>query len=314
MERNANYALVGLSTIILFIGLAAFAVWLAQSVFGQRHDEYRVLFRGPVNGLSTGGEVHFNGIKVGEVRRIILDPRDPRNVIAYVSIDASIPVREDSYATLEPMGITGVNFIQITAGTSTRRLLKNVPRTDTREPPLIRSQSSALSDLLAGGGTVLTRATEALDRINRILSDENIRTLTATMSDVQAVTAELRARRAIFADAQHAIQSADQAAQQVRALAASGQSLVDGDGRRITARLVTAAEEIEGTARDVRAMVNRLSGPTGDFAATGLPQLQAAIVSLQQAADTMNRLASEIEQNPRGLVTRPPAQEVEVPQ
>jgi phospholipid/cholesterol/gamma-HCH transport system substrate-binding protein len=134
------------------------------------------------------------------------------------------------------------------------------------------------------------------------------------LSDVQSVTAELRARRSIFADAQHAIRSADAAAQQIRALAASGQNLVDGDGRRITGRLVSAADEIEATAREVRGMVHDLNGPTSDFAATGLPQIQAAIVSLQTAADTLNRVASEVEQNPRGLISRPPAQEVEVPQ
>ena len=317
MERNANYALVGLSTILLFIGLSVFAIWLARVAFGQQYDIYDVLFKGPVNGLSQGGEVHFNGIKVGEVRRIGLDPSDPTNVVARVQVQSDVPIRTDSFATLEPMGITGVNFVQITAGTQTRPLLKNAPR--RTQYPVIHSQRSALGDLLAQGGGIATRATEALDRVNRVLSDDNIRTLTATMSDIQAVTAELRARRSIIADAQHAIQSADhavqsadQAAQQVRGLAASGQTLVDGDGRRIAAQLVTAAAEIQATAHDVRGMVQQLQGPTSDFATTGLPQLQSAIASLQQAADTLNRLAVDVQQNPRGLIARPPATEVQV--
>ena len=62
----------------------------------------------------------------------------------------------------------------------------------------------------------------------------------------------------------------------------------------------------------MRTLVQQLNGPTSDFAATGLPQLQAAIASLQQAADTLNRLAVDVQQNPRGLIARPPAAEIQV--
>ena len=66
MERRANYALVGAVTLGLFVGLVAFVVWLAGFSFTKHFDIYDVLFVGPVRGISEGGEVHFNGIKVGE--------------------------------------------------------------------------------------------------------------------------------------------------------------------------------------------------------------------------------------------------------
>ena len=113
MERKANYALVGLSTLILFIGLVVFVVWLARLSFTREYDDYEILFVGPVRGLSEGGEVHFNGIKVGEVTKIVLDGRDPNRVIASARITSNVPVKTDSFATLEPQGITGVNYVQI---------------------------------------------------------------------------------------------------------------------------------------------------------------------------------------------------------
>src|ERR1041385_9007324 len=117
MEKNANYALVGLSSLILFIGLVIFIVWLARLSISQEYDLYDIVFKGPVRGLSTGGEVHFNGIKVGEVTKISLDKADPTLVIARAKVTSDVPIRVDSYATLEPQGITGVNYVQITAGT-----------------------------------------------------------------------------------------------------------------------------------------------------------------------------------------------------
>src|ERR1700761_7509808 len=201
MERNANYALVGFASLILFIGLAAFVLWLAQVRFARDYDLYDIVFEGPVRGISTGGEVHFNGIKVGETTRIALDPQNASRGIARIKVTSDVPIRTDSFATLEAQGITGVNYVQITAGTRTRPLLKDV--TPRGQVPVLRSQKSALSDLLEGGGTVLQRSVEALDRVNRLLSDNNIKTISGTFDDIKSVTAELRERRAVIGDAQH---------------------------------------------------------------------------------------------------------------
>jgi phospholipid/cholesterol/gamma-HCH transport system substrate-binding protein len=310
MERNANYALVGLVSAILAIGLLVFIVWLAGDKFNRNYDLYDIVFQGPVRGLAQGGEVHFNGIKVGDVSTISLDPRNPQLVIARAKVTSDVPIRQDSYATLEPQGITGVNYIQITAGTPSKPLLKStVP---DGEVPRMKSQRDAFSDLLAGGGFIVQRAVEALDRVNRVFSDENIKTLSATLSDVQSVTGQLRERKAIIADAQKTLQSADQAAQQIRDLAKASQGLVNGDGQRTLSKLGDAAGEMQGAAKELRGMMQKLSGPTADFATNGLPQLTGAIESLQRTTDQLDRLLGEVQTNPQGLIAKPKAKEVEV--
>ncbi len=310
MERNANYALVGVISLVLMVGLLLFVFWLARLQFNRDFDVYDILFLEPVRGLSEGGEVHFNGIKVGEVTKLQLDKRDPNRVIARIRIASEAPVRVDSRATLEPQGVTGVNYVQITAGTPSKPLLKNTVPPD--EVPVILSQRSTLSDLLEGGGTVLSRTIEALDRINRVLSDKNIKTFTTSLNDVQAVTAELRERKAIIADAQAALQRAAEAADEIAKLSRSSRELVDSDGRRTLENAADAAEEVKAAAKDLRTMVNKLEGPTTEFADTGLPQLNNAIVQLQSAAEALERLANEAEQSPSGLINKAPAKELEV--
>ena len=117
MERDAHYAAVGIATIALMAALAVFVIWLARLQFNNDYDVYDIVFYGPVRGLSEGGEVHFNGIRVGEVTDLNLDPEKGDQVIARIRLDEGIPVRTDSRAQLEPLGITGVNYIQITSGT-----------------------------------------------------------------------------------------------------------------------------------------------------------------------------------------------------
>jgi phospholipid/cholesterol/gamma-HCH transport system substrate-binding protein len=310
MERNANYALVGLISAILFVGLVIFVVWLAGSGFSRNYDTYNILFHGPVRGLSQGAEVHFNGIKVGDVKRIFLDPKNSTMVIAQSRITSDVPVKSDSTASLEPLGITGVNYIQISAGTPSKRLLKDV--TPEGQIPVIPAKGDALSGLLAGGGDVVQRAVESLDRVNRVLSDQNIKTISQTLGNVQSVTEALKERRAIIADAQKTVEDADQTLVQVRELAKSSDTLVNSDGKRAIAKLGDAADNIDQTARSVKSMVDNLKAPTTDFATTGLPQLSNAVVSLQRASEHLDEVIAEVRNNPRGLLSKPPAKQVEV--
>jgi phospholipid/cholesterol/gamma-HCH transport system substrate-binding protein len=309
MERNAHYALVGLISLILTMALVLFVIWLARLQFTREYDVYDVDFRGPVRGLSAGGEVYFNGIRVGEVTKLSLDAENPNRVMARIRISSDAPVRVDSYASLEPLGITGINYIQITAGTLSRPLLKDAVR---REVPVITTRRGSLESLLEGGGTVLARAVDALDRVNRMLSDRNLATINTTLTDVQSVTAELKNNREIIAHLDQTIRNADLATQRVAQLSESTDRLVNGDARRTLENLADAAEELKGAAQDGRTMIAGLQGPTTEFATSALPQISSTLIQLQMTTESLNRVISEIESNPSRLVSKPPAKTIEV--
>ena len=73
-----------------------------------------------------------------------------------------------------------------------------------------------------------------------------------------------------------------------------------------------AATEIEASAKSLKGMVDNLKGPTTEFATTGLPQMTNAIISLQRATEHVDQMIGQIQNNPRGLVAKPPAKEIEV--
>lgn len=310
MERRANYALVGAVSIGLFIGLVAFVVWLAGFQFNKRYDIYDVLFNGPVTGLSDGGEVHFNGIKVGEVTQLALDPNDPNKVIARVRLTGGVPVRADSYATLEPQGVTGVNYIQITGGSQARPLLKAIAPPGT--VPVIHTQKGTLAGLLEGGGTVLQRAVEALDRVNETLSDKNIAAFSGTLQDLKSVADEARERKTILADVQKTVQDTDKTVNSINELSQSTNKLVNGDAKRALANVADASQQLKETAIDAREMIAKLRGPTEDFATRGLPQLTSTMASLQQTSKSVDALAREVRQSPQQVFGKAPAKEIEV--
>ena len=310
MERNANYALVGLISTILLIAMIVFILWLTNFALSTRYDTYDVVFHGPVSGLSRGGDVQFNGIKVGEVQDIKLDATDPNLVHAYARVRSDPPVRQDSSASLEPHGLTGVNYVQITAGGRGKPLLKDV--TPFGQPLQIIASGSTISSLLSGGGNVMQQAVGTLGRINRVLSDDNIKKFSTIIADVQAVTTELRERKAIIGDADQTLKNAGEAATQIRDLAKSAQGLLNDKGKDTFAKIDATADQIQGLASDARSMIAKLQGPTSDFASTGLPKLTSTIDSLQTAMQNLNRLVEEVERDPRSFVAKAPAKQIEV--
>ena len=98
------------------------------------------------------------------MRRLTLDPRDPRRVIARIRLQADTPVKIDTKAKLAFIGLTGVAQIQLSGG------LPESPRllpTPERPVPIITTQPSALQNIAEA-------ANDIVERLKTILSDENV--------------------------------------------------------------------------------------------------------------------------------------------
>ncbi|WP_333591044.1 MlaD family protein [Brevundimonas sp.] len=310
MERDAHYAAVGIATVALLAALAVFSIWLARLQFNNDYDLYDIVFYGPVRGLSEGGEVHFNGIRVGEVTDLNLDPKKGDQVIARIRLDATTPVRVTSRAQLEPQGITGLNYIQITAGNPNSALLKS--QYPESVVPVIQSQPSPIAELLSGSGTVLAQTVDALNRINRVLSDDNIRSFSASLKNVEAITAEFEARKGMLEQLEQALTRANSAIAEYERLGVSTRQLVEGDGRAAIANINKAAEDARQAVASINRMTGDLEGPVGDFATTGLPQLQQSIQGLEGATRSLEELIDEVRASPREFIGRAPTKEMEV--
>jgi phospholipid/cholesterol/gamma-HCH transport system substrate-binding protein len=287
-----------------------FTIWLARLQFNNDYDVYDIVFYGPVRGLSEGGEVHFNGIRVGEVTDLNLDPKKGDQVIARIRVDATTPVRVTSRAQLEPQGITGLNYIQITAGNASSAILKE--QYPDNVVPVIQSQPSPIAELLSGSGTVLAQTVDALNRINRVLSDDNVRSFSTSLKNIESLTTELEARKGMLEQLEQALTRANSAVGEYEQLAISARRVVEGDGQRAVANVNAAAEEARSAVASINRSATSLERPLGDFATTGLPQLQQSIQQLDEATRSLQSLIDDVRASPREFIARPQAREMEV--
>jgi len=122
METRARYALIGLFILAVLAASFGFVYWLEnKGGFGER-ETYRVQFESSVSGLLVGSAVLFNGIRVGDVTGVALNPAAPQQVIATISVVKFTPIREDTQVNVEQQGLTGGIAVTLTGGTSTAPL------------------------------------------------------------------------------------------------------------------------------------------------------------------------------------------------
>jgi phospholipid/cholesterol/gamma-HCH transport system substrate-binding protein len=164
METRANHIVIGLFALAVIAAGMAFIYWVAE--FGNQDETAEIIFQfnGPVNGLGTGSPVLFNGIQVGEVRTLSLNPNNPREALALAVVDSATPVRTDTEASLGITGITGSAFIALRGGSMDEPAVL-----DPTTPVIIEAEISAVQDLIDGARNVLGRADDAMQTIENFL-------------------------------------------------------------------------------------------------------------------------------------------------
>lgn len=162
METRARYALIGLFMLAVILASFGFVYWLENKGGFTQRANYQIRFEGSVSGLLVGSTVLFNGIKVGEVTDLALNPEHPQQVIATVAVDRGTPIGTDTLVSIETQGLTGGAAVAMTGGSAA--------------PPIAPGEGAAPPVLIAkaGAGQDWTQAArDAFQHIDGILSDNS---------------------------------------------------------------------------------------------------------------------------------------------
>lgn len=186
METKANTALIGAFTLIVLALGFVFVYWLARGSEQGSNVPLTVVFEDPVTGLTVGSLVVFNGINIGTVRTLSLDPERPNVVIAGLSVQPLRSIKTDTQVTLGFQGLTGVGYVEMVGGSPERPpIWEEMP-----QGPTLVADRSSMQDLLAGARTILARTDETLQAVERIVS-ENTDDVTQAVRDVRTFTGAL---------------------------------------------------------------------------------------------------------------------------
>ncbi len=301
METRANYVAVGAFVLAVLIGIVIIVLWLARIEFNREFAYYDIYFNGSVTGLARGSEVRYNGIPVGRVTEIRIDPQNLEKVRVTIELAQTALIKSDAVASLEFQGLTGAAYIEISGGSQKAQPLMALAG---QRYPVITSQQSGLQRVFANAPEALARLLDVADKLTAVLDDrnraaiaetlENVRRLTAVAADHSGdIDSVMKDSVAAVRELRDTMSAADQTLTELRQLVGE-----HGEARGALQSIDDASRKLDKLATDLDGLVQENRPGVRDFSRRGLDQMAQLIVEARGLVQQLTRLSEEIERDP----------------
>jgi phospholipid/cholesterol/gamma-HCH transport system substrate-binding protein len=300
LETRLSYALVGLFVLLLGGALVAISLWLMG--VGPRGD-YRIFAVYPpesVAGIAGESLVRFQGVDVGKVREVGVDPADPRRVRLLIDVRRDLPIQVDTTARIASQGLTGlVYYIELKPGEPASPPLAAEPGSPF---PVIPSAPSDFALLQQTGTELLEQSRAAagelrgtLEAIRELLGEEERALIRKAIADAGGAAAHLsEASAGLGIQIQRIGPLLDDLSRALTRITEQGVATLDKAGEAAQA-IARAARQIERVAADAAPGVKALSRD-------GMPELTALLRDLRSLTGRLDRIATDLEQDPNLLL------------
>lgn len=284
-----NYALVGAFVLLLLASLIGGVLWIASGGrANQQPDLYLAIARESVSGLSVNAPVKYNGVDVGKVQSIELDPVNPEVVRLTFALRRGTPVKVDTEAMLKMQGLTGIASVELSGGKPNSPLLRASSDGSLPVIPTKPSLSARLENVL---GSVLQKLDGTTTRIDEMLGPKNQKAFASMLADLSALARTLAARRqTVDAGLVSAARTFDNSARVTAQL--------DEQIGPMLERVSRAADSIDKLGKEGA----QASSQVGATVQAAGPELQKLLTDLQVLSASLRRLSEQLERNPSSVL------------
>jgi phospholipid/cholesterol/gamma-HCH transport system substrate-binding protein len=291
METRANYALIGVFTLAVIAAAFSFVLWFSGAEKPGGRKTYKIIFSGSVSGLSNGGVVLFNGVRVGAVTKIDLLPQDPSRVDALIDVDAKVPVRADTKARLEYTGFTGVASVALTGGALDAPPLPTSPQ----QPGVIVADSSEFQDLIATARRVAKEASDFFTKTNRLI-DDNSASITTSVKNAEKFSDALATNPDGLKDFMGAIADLGKS---IKPLTVKLDALAGDADKVVKAINPDDIKSIVSDFASLSAKLDKIATNVNRFSGNGLRQYEALAADGRKTLEQFNQAVRSLENNPQ---------------
>jgi len=306
MESRVNYTAIGVFVILFTVAVVAFGFWLGKYSQDERlYRRYKVYMTESVSGLSPEAAVKFQGVDVGKVESIQINPHNSEEVELTLKIKKETPIKTDSNAMLKFYGITGLAFIEIAGGSRHAPLLsdgKDTVLTIPSSPSLITRLDESLSN-------VATKLSLTLDRANKLFSDKNVDNVAQSLENLRSLTAQIDGYQIqIKALLEQSIALEHNASKSFIAMGEAAGNVKTASGNfntLIQTKMTSTLESLEATSKESHKLIQKLEASLDhgdyDMRAIAAPASGELTTLLEQT----RTLSSEMETTLRSLRDNP---------
>ncbi|MEB2814818.1 MlaD family protein [Campylobacter upsaliensis] len=188
MENKASYFWVGIFIFGVFFASLIFMLWLGGYSEEESFEYYEIHTQESVAGLGLKAPVRLLGVEVGSVENISIYTKQNLGVNILIKVKKETPIKEDTFATLQLQGITGLKFIQLQGGSVNSKKL-----TSDDGYPVIAFRESFLATIDRQGKRIFSLIKTADDKSKRLLSDENLQNIEMLLKNLAQLSENLNA-------------------------------------------------------------------------------------------------------------------------
>ena len=298
MEIRAHYVAVG-AFVLLMVALAFVTVlWLARGELRTEYARYDIYFSGPVTGLRQGSIVEYNGVPVGKVVDVRIDPGNVERIRVNVEVESSVVIKVDAKANVETNLLSGVAFIEIAGGTQEAPVLV---ANENERYPVIASRRSRLANVYARAPQLLEKLNGVAERVNDLLDEKNRQAVAETLENVRVFSGSLASRDKDLAElagnANTAVLTLTKLLENFDRSYSGHDGISDrltgavGDFDKLAKNLVDTNRQLQGALQDLRPGVRTFSQQT-------LGDLGSLVAEARQFISGLSRLTAGIERDP----------------
>lgn len=305
METKANHVWVGAVTLVLLALLAAGVMWIARLSEGNQ-QEFDIFFQQSVDGLANGSAVTFAGVPIGQVSQIELWPKDPKFVRVRISVDAKVPIRIGTVATIQG-SFTGVSKIQLEGAA------KDAPPITEPGPegvPVIPTRRSGLGEILSNAPLLLERLTTLTENLNTFLSEENRKSISGILANTDRMTADLADAtpqlRATLAELQTTLKQAGVTLASFEKVAGSADRMLNEDGDSLANDLRATLRSAQLAADELSVTLKEAQPATRQLTESTLPATEATMRELRATSRALRVVTERIAEQGAGALVGAP--------
>ncbi len=188
METNVNYTIVGAFVIILIAATVLAIVWLSSGFSFEQFNTYAIYMNESVSGLNVDASVEYNGVEVGSVKSIDIDPRNPEVVEILISVKNTTPITQGTTAMLGSKGITGIAYVALKDKGTNLNPLTPPPG---QPYPVIKTIPSFFVRIDTTLSMLSKNFSKLSDSIQSLLNPENQEAIKQTLANLKEITGTL---------------------------------------------------------------------------------------------------------------------------
>ena len=320
MVTKSQKIRLGVFLTVCFLLLAISLIVVTGKKMMQQKKTYFIRYRDvSLTGLEVGSQVKYQGIRIGQVVSIDIDPDDISSLVVTIDIKEKVPIKTNTEAMLSVIGITGLKQIELRGGTNAA---------DELSPDAFIEPGQSLIETLSGSAEEIAQKVERV--LNNLLNmtgpmqqaevSELIKNASAALENINGLISDNRE------DIQQTIAAASNVAEQLDSLVSETHATMAGVNQLLNStdvqKTVVNVHKITDELARVpyTQLVGELSAAIAQTRKTvthadltllkGRQDLLSSIETLKEAMENINEFSRIISENPSVLLYRSQQKEI----